>query len=245
MGNEAVQTARKRLQDRKTQLKDSVVFKKCLEFLKPHGFSRIRCLALGSPVNEFQALYQLAFLELLAEEHEIKLVSCYDPVFTEEDVSLLKELKFEVSEQEDASEGTLYFMPHAPRTFMDEFIRDVKPNLILGNDITVTIGTLSSSAYLEQLPTLATLSHLAEKPELANDDGFAPVTSKKKRNKKYVYEPPKLEYPVDLAYFDSIAIHRLPRENDPPYRDSFSDLALSVISSKNELPDIGALSIKE
>lgn len=63
---------------------------------------RVRCLALGSPCESVNALYQLAILELLRERLGVcsENVSVWDPVFTPDDVQLFGRLGYLVAEHD-------------------------------------------------------------------------------------------------------------------------------------------------
>lgn len=228
-----------RLKGREAKVAESKLLKDLIDLLEPIKFNRIRCLALGSPSTEFQALYQLALLKLLTDKLSIDSVTCYDPVFTDSDTQLLEGLRFSVDSMEldDPAivSSTLYYMPHVPRSFTETFIKDIQPTYILGNDLTVTAGSLSKVKFLEQLPTLATLLHLAagedQKPK---DDGFSVVSSRRrKKSSKLVYKEPVLEYPVDEVYFRGVEITRITSDSDLPWKDSFSDMAFNIILRKN------------
>lgn len=222
-------------------IESSLLYKNTKELLEPLKFDRIRCLALGSPCDEFQALYQLALLELLVEEFHIqpKLVSMYDPAFTENDVSLITDKKYLVQSKCDwDSESTLYYMPHAPRSLTEIIMNDKKPLWILGNDSSVTIGTLSSAKFLEKYPTLATIVHLHEQkvPQKKPDDDFKVVTGRRRKSKpnKLVYVPPALVYNTESMYFKDIDITRITGPDNSAWNDSFSDLALNIFTKKDD-----------
>lgn len=243
---DSVSSTLPRLESRVLTIKESSVLNDTINLLKIHKFDRIRCLALGSPSAEFQALYQLAFLKLLAEHFEIRSVSCYDPAFSSQDIELLKELKYDVIEGEvtdpEIVSETLYYMPHAPRSVTEKFINDVKPALVLGNDLTVTAGSLTKAKFLEQLPTLATISHWAENRGVQKPkDGFTEVRRRKRKGSKLVFKEPELEYPEDKLYFRDVKITRIESPLNLPWKDSFSDMALNVFIKKEESEEAGSV----
>lgn len=232
-----------RLEGRKTAVLESKVYSQTIKLLDLLHFLKIRCLALGSPTNEFQALYQLAFLQLLADQFEVKKVSCWDPAFSEEDKLLLQKVGFLVEENETLNPtDTLYYMPHAPRTFTNNFIKERQPRWILGNDLTVTAGSYGKAKFLEELPTLATIVHMTEDAVVQKDDGFSMVKRKKKKNQKYVFKEPELEYPTDL-YFDRVDITRIDGDSNQPWKELFSDMALNVFQPKDVETGLENLSI--
>ncbi|KAF3986912.1 hypothetical protein FT663_04679 [Candidozyma haemuli var. vulneris] len=229
-----------RLQGRINTIKDSSILNETYNLLEPLSFKKIRCLALGSPTTEFQALYQLALLQSVAKKFKVSSISCYDPAFLPEDTQLLEKLEFTVDSEEISDPSsvaeTLYYMPHAPRSFTETFIKDIQPKWILGNDLNVTAGTLTKAKFLEQLPTLATIQYLIGDGEdvKPKDDGFSVVSSRrKKKNSKLVYKEPVLEYPVGEMYFSKVEISRIKSDSNQPWKDSFSDMALNVIVAKN------------
>lgn len=223
-----------RLESRKATVFESTVYSQSIKLLDLLHFLKIRCLALGAPTNEFQALYQLAFLQLLAGKFDVKRVSCWDPAFSEDDINLLRKVGFFVEENETTDPAdTLYYMPHAPRTFTDTFIKETRPRWILGNDLTVTAGSYGKAKFLEELPTLATIVHMTEDTVAQNDDGFSVVKRKKKKNQKYVFKEPELEYPTADMYFGKVDITRIDGESNQPWKDLFSDMALNVFLPKD------------
>lgn len=178
MDTQLLDAVQLRLSQREAILANSDFFSRSLAVLEDVGFNHIHCLALGSPTKEFQALYQLAFLKLLVKKFATAQVLVYDPVFDENDAHLLESVLgyriADVSKDDDAS-ATLYYMPHAPRSVTDKFIATIQPRWILGNDVTVTMGTLGKARFLAEYPTLATLVHVAVKDEkktvLSDQDG--------------------------------------------------------------------------
>lgn len=247
---ERLEKTQKRLESHIQTIEASGFYKSSLKLLQPLSFKRIRCIALGSPTQEFQALYQLAYLKLLAKEFDIRPenISLYDPIFTEDDTHLLAIIeKYVVEETEQTSpqysSETLYYMPHAPRSVTDRFLATERPRWILGNDVRVTIGSLTLAKFFAEYPRLAKLVHLAEQqlkdtpssgqqhPVTLQQSEFT-VVARRKRNrpKKNVYVEPKLDYDLIDVYFDHISITRIESPESVPWNDSFSDLALNTIT---------------
>lgn len=215
----------------------SHVLSQTLSALPNAGLTTIRCLALGSPALEHQALYQLAFLVELASALKIphKSIYLYDPCFTEVDQQLFLSLEMQVAETHTSdSEGTLYYMPHAPRTVTESLITTHEPKWLLGNDLTVTMGTLSKTVFFTEFPALAHLVHLTSDSPKAPDD-FVPV-QRRRRAKKLVYVEPQLDYDISKYYFDKVTVTRIASPGDAPWKAAFSDLALNVISKGETLP---------
>lgn len=244
-----VDSVQQRLKKHEKTVSESSFFKLSVSALEKVAFTRIHCLALGSPTLEFQALFQLAYLRLLAERFAIaaEKIDLFDPVFDENDKHLLETvLGYRVADvvPSDDHTATLYYMPHAPRSVTDKFIAEVEPKWILGNDVTVTMGTLGKSKFLAEYPTLATLVHLAESlpktsvekksTDIPESDGFQVASGRRKGKRKNVYVEPKCEYDLALMYFNHITVERLVSPGNAPWKDSFSDLALNTITAKPE-----------
>ncbi|OBA21041.1 SRR1-domain-containing protein [Metschnikowia bicuspidata var. bicuspidata NRRL YB-4993] len=240
-----------KLQKHEQCVAQSDLYTHTVTLLRPLKFTMIRCLALGSPTQEFQALYQLAYLKLLASSCNIeaKNISCYDPAFLAEDTQFLANaLGYVVEAPEEYCPGpettgsTLYYMPHAPRTLTESVLAQHRPRWLLANDFSVTMGTLTKARFLQECPTLATLVHLFDQntaqklAEPAQEDGFVRVVSRKRRSRprKNVYVEPELEYDVPGKYFRDVHISRIKADAGAPWRDSFSDLALNVVVPKEK-----------
>lgn len=229
-------------------LQDSSFYKLIHGSLAHAPFKHVRCLALGSPTDEFQALYQLALLHLLIEDYKIspENVSFHDPAFTQDDVEYLSHAHgYLVEKSCDWDSGaTLYYMPHSPRSLTEEVMNDKNVCWILGNDLTVTMGTLSAVKFLQECPTLATAVHINEKdqPRKAPEDGFTPVIKKKRKGRanKMVYVETELNYKEDSVYFEKVIITPLKCPKDSPWRLSFSDLAFNELQLKTNTTEEAA-----
>ncbi|CDK24223.1 unnamed protein product [Kuraishia capsulata CBS 1993] len=202
----------------------------------------VRCLALGSPSNEFNALYQLAFLVLILDELKIRQVSVYDPAFNDIDVLLFEELGFKIedkiTQKVSKEEDILYYMPHAPVELLEEIITSEKIVVMITNDLRRYIGRWTSQDLYEKHPNVARIGYLtsqirSEQP--STDDGFEMVASKKKvrknrRNKLKVVDT-NVDYHLDECYFDSCDIAEILGGSDisGEWKDSFSCLAVHVI----------------
>lgn len=232
-----------KLQDRVERLQKSSLAKHVLNLLKPIKFTHVRCLALGSPTTEFQALYQLALLKIVVENCHIdpENVSCYDPAFTDGDNEILSSLNFTVNEHYDPLplHCILYYMPHAPRLLADVLMEQNCPQWILGNDLLVTPGSLPRSKFLAQYPSLARGVKIAEdldKDEKrdANNDANSSFTvaRRSRRPRKGVYVEPILDYDLDKAPFTKVTIARISSDVEASWGNSFSDLALNSLLLK-------------
>ncbi|KAJ7285679.1 SRR1-domain-containing protein [Mycena rebaudengoi] len=95
--------------------------------------SQIICLGLGSPSSSSNSRAQLAFLlglcESLAIEHSN--VCVYDPIFSDEDMDLFKELRIRVLPENEAAQNgnyplkapTILWMPHCDMDLYENVLR--------------------------------------------------------------------------------------------------------------------------
>lgn len=261
--NTTVFNIKRKLRRHTDYVKNTCLYDQTIHLLKPVSFTHIRCLALGSPTEEFQALYQLALLDLLIKEFSIKTenISLYDPAFTDNDIQLFTELGFEVkSSCQWDNKTTLYFMPHAPRSMTEVLINQERLLFILGNDLSVTIGTLSRAKFLETYPTLATITHICEKNveklqklekleklecvetleklDMKPKDDFKVVKNGRRRRRpnKLVYTEPELSYDLNAIFFEDVKIVRINSPDTAIWKDSFSDLALNILVCRKADP---------
>lgn len=184
---------------------------------------RVRCLALGSPALEPQAQWQLALLVALAAELGVADVTLHDPCFTAADVALIEGEGLVVAQHPPDPEGCLYYMPHAPRSLMEQVVREQQPRWILGNDVRATQGALDARGFWEKYPLLATLVHLSAPPQTAE------TVYKRVRPRRSKYTYVEREVPYEHAYFSGVDIHPLAAAG--PWHNAFSDLALNCIRS--------------
>lgn len=201
-----------------------------------HNFTTIRCLALGSPSNSRNALYQLAYVVEIAKFFDIDRVSMYDPVFTSKDVYLLESMKYVVEESTELEpKETLYFIPHAPLELTNVILNNEKPAYILGNDIVSHTDRYTKQKLYDTYPTISYLVHLTQKSRdkshvVDDNEDFVPVTKRKKRGKK-AFQEPTLNYDGQEWYFMTATVSRFVesfRKNDD-WGNSFSDLAYHVL----------------
>lgn len=214
------------------------------------AFKRIRCLALGSPVETKIALFQLAYLVEIQREYSVEPenVSLYDPVFNKDDERLLKEhLGYEIDETYDIEEAcikeTIFFLPHAGLDITDCLIEETKPQWIIGNDLISHTERLSKQKLYETYRNLAYLVKLIEESNHNQiDDGFTSVKPKSKKNRKnkYVFKEPELIYDFSKVYFDKVLHEKLPSD-DGVWGNAFTDLTVHYINSKTEQNQIDDL----
>lgn len=200
-------------------------------------FTQIRCLALGSPSQSNNALYQLAYLQELARVLEVCRISVCDPVFSDLDIFLFQKLKYPVELHFDNTEPeeTLYFMPHAPLELTDVILINEKPHHVLANNIISHTDRFTKLKLHETYPVIAFLVKLTEsEPKNGpTDDGFS---KPKKRRNKLAYSEPKIDYDFNHpnCYFDKVEIVPFQQNfnKGDPWGTSFSDLAYHNIGVK-------------
>lgn len=218
-----------KLEKFKQTIAKSDFFKESLTIIDSE-FTSIRCLALGSPQESNNALYQMAYLILLAQEKKIDEVSIYDPIFNQFDLYLMKSLNYKV-EMEYVPEDTikiLYFMPHAPLELTDIILNNDKPCYLLANNLVNHTDRFTKLKLYQTYPLIALLVKLVDKHQ---DDGF--VKPKKRRN-KLVYQEPVINYDYSDCYFKNLTIDLFKdnyQKNDP-WGNSFSDLSYHKVSKQ-------------
>ncbi|KAH3660510.1 hypothetical protein OGAPHI_007096 [Ogataea philodendri] len=181
-------------------------------------WSCLRCLALGQPVEHSQALYQLAFLNLLAKRYNIRSVSLYDPAFTKQDEQLLCDLDYKVEEffEEKETDSILFYIPHSPISLL-ETVFLTRPKWIITNDVSLYTNKYTSKEYKDKYPQCATISHNIGRTK---DDGFTVVASKKK----------KVQVKTDFPKL-ALSVQKLGPDSSNQWGNAFSDLCLYLFSA--------------
>lgn len=184
-------------------------------------FTRIRCLALGSPSQSSDARYQYALLLELIDLLGVKEVSLYDPVFTEEDKQLFGGYKVEETFNQPQDKTVLFYIPHLPLEVMEQVVNNEKPVYFLGNDVIAHTDRLTKKKLAELYPSMAIMVQYLDKGKF--DDGFTKVTKSRKK-----YKEPEITYDFNSVYFNNVKIIRYLHNfnKSDPWGNSFSDLAL-------------------
>lgn len=213
-----------------SELLESTILNETLSLIKQYGFTRIRCLALGSPSESKNAMYQLAYLKEVVDVLAIDDVSLYDPVFNPVDKELFRTMNYAVEELYTPTDQlkTLYFLPHAPLELTEVLLNQDNPLFLLANDLVSHTDRLTKMKLHQTYKTISLLVHLQHDVAVVSD--FIPV-SKKKRNKKIVYQQPEIVYDLLESYFEKIKISRFQVDG---WDNSFSDLAFHVITRKSD-----------
>lgn len=221
------------LEVKKSILKESKLFENIINALESPKFTKIRCVALGSPSQEEPALYQLALLMLIIEKFEIEgeQVSLYDPVFTALDNDLLTSFKFQIKDQyiPNDDDSILFFLPHAPLSLTNQVISEQNPKLLLANNIQTHTTRLTKTELFEKYPVISKLVSLLNKEETPKDD-FEPVVKKKNRRQRSKFTEPKVDHSEVDTYFKNINLISFKEFEEGEWLNSFTDIAFHVIS---------------
>lgn len=217
-------------------VENALIFQESIDALKALPFTHIRCLALGSPTESIPSLYQLAYLNQICCHLKMdkKLVSLYDPIFTDVDIQLLtKNIPYLVSEKTNSSsEMTLYFLPHATLELTEQVLAELRPRWLLGNDITAHSIRFPRLRLHEKYRTVSLLANLLEKNsgneenKKGKDDGFKEQTTKSRRRKqRHQHRLPEINFDYSNCYFSDASIKTL-TDTDGPWGNAFSSLSL-------------------
>lgn len=222
------------LETKKGIIKSSALYENIELALHPHKFSKIRCVALGSPSQEEPSLFQLALMLLIAEEHSIQGedISLFDPVFTPLDVEIFKSLNFEVEDEyipKDSSD-ILFFLPHAPLVLTSSVLTLQSPKLLLANNIQAHTDRLTKLELFEKYPLLSKLLSLLQKGDGKPDDGFEAVVKKKNRRQKNKFVEPKINHSRINSYFENVQLISFKEFEEGEWLNTFTDLAFHLIS---------------
>lgn len=120
---------------RRHELTHSDFVKTVCQVITLRRVDKIRCLALGLPTEWLNSEYQLALLLIMKDHLQLSLsdISLWDPAFTEQDKLLIEHYGFEVEEQYEDQDNTLYYIPHGPYKVIFRFASRLK--LFLGNNM--------------------------------------------------------------------------------------------------------------
>lgn len=225
-----------KLNECRETVKESSMFQDLISQLQPivKSVSAIRCLAIGSFVDDFPARYQLALLLEIVEyiksfnEVDKTLVSIFDPVFNDEDKRFIQELGStwtideELPSKNFNNESTFYFLPHAPLDLTENVLIKEMPKYYLANNIIQHTDRYTASQLHEKYPVISKLVHLIQKNEreIAKDtepnrvdaatDGFTTFVSKRnrknKKSNKYIFKEPPIDYSAIKTYFNEAKV---------------------------------------
>ena len=211
-----------------------------------NGYTKIRCLALGSPSESSDARYQYAFLLELMELLNITQVSLYDPVFTELDKQVFASYVVEEFFEPKNDDNVLHYIPHAPLSVMEQILKNEKPTAFLGNDIIAHTDRLTKRKLADLYPSMAILVHYSKTDPV--EDGFVKVLPKSRnnqntqtnqnkrssRNGRKSFKEPEIEYDLNSVYFDGVEIKRYKHNyvKGDVWGNSFSDIAFHKIHTR-------------
>lgn len=223
-------------------LKESELYEEIKKSLQGVTFTKIRCLALGSPSQEQAALYQFALLQLIIEDFEIKNteVSLYDPVFNELDNLFITSFDYKVKEEYNLNgtdtEYILYFLPHAPLSLTNIVISKESPKLLLANNIVTHTDRLTKQELFNNYPLISKFVNITENDnaeetkETASQENneFQTVIPKKKNNRRQKgrFVEKKIDHSTVESYFDKIQLRSFKSYEEGPWMNAFTDIAL-------------------
>ncbi|GMM40084.1 Ber1 protein [Hanseniaspora uvarum] len=208
--------------------------------------THVRCLALGSFIEDIQPLYQLSLLveitnkliDINSDNDDYKLtISLYDPVFTTKDINFINkdlndknknvtwiyedEKKWEENEHQ---ENTLYYIPHGDLHLLNYLFPLMKPKYYLGNYIFDQLTRVKAEdtdmIYLNNIK----MKH-CDNTRRNDSDDFQHI---KKRNNKTKIIESNFEVEVVDLYFKQIRVNTNFHQHieQGPWLSSFSSLAL-------------------
>lgn len=223
------------LESKHKAVRESVLYKKITDACDPVKFTSIRCVALGSPCQETPALYQLALLRAIAEDHGIPngQISLFDPVFTALDEALLHDMGYiveDVYSPKVDKDTCLFFLPHAPLSLTNTILNDQEPKHFLSNNVVTHTDRMIKTELHKKYPLLSKLVHLLEQSTTAIVDDFQPVIKRKNRKpQKNKFIEIKIDYDAVDTYFSSPSMTSFKESEEGPWINSFTDLAYHII----------------
>lgn len=221
---------------------DSQLFTETVSILKDYPITHIRCLALGSPSDCNESLYQLAYMTQICLRFEIRPtnVSLYDPVFNKLDYQFLTtNMKFKITDTDGfVGLNTLYFLPHASLEVTEQLFNESRPLWLLGNDIVSHTDRLTKKKIYDTYRTISLLTNILESSGMTPKETgeFISVSTKRKknRNKKSIFKEPQIEYNYDKCYFKDAKLTRI-KEIQGIWGNSFTDIAFHSIIQNTTL----------
>lgn len=121
----------RRIAEAECDLQDSSFFtgaiEKILPVLKQAHIREIVCLGLGKLVECNISRYQLAFVRCLQRRLALEKVQYFDPVFTNQEKEILRQLDGIVLEENlegkyAARQNTLFYLPHCPKQISNNLL---------------------------------------------------------------------------------------------------------------------------
>lgn len=203
----------------------------------------VRCLALGSFLEDIQPLYQLSLLieivnhliELNHKDDFSLVVSLYDPAFTAKDIAYINNklnnqranirwvYEDERSwEKKNSDEDVLYYIPHGDLHLLNYLLPLLKPKFYLGNYIFDHLARVKADDGMSYLSGMKL--HYCNNIKNSDSDDFEHIKQHKKKQIPVESKPAEV---VDL-YFSDIKVYTDFHESieQGPWLSSFSSLAL-------------------
>ncbi|GCE98702.1 hypothetical protein ZYGM_003108 [Zygosaccharomyces mellis] len=236
------------LEEYRDEIKKSWMFKELCQSLEAYRqhIVKIRCLAIGSFHEEFSAKWQLALLmELLDYLNASKpLVSLYDPIFTEEDLTFISQFEGWSVDEHLSSEWIedtgriLFFLPHAPLDLTELVLSKEQPKYWLANHFVAHTDRYTKSQLFETYPLISKLvnslsENVPRRDETSLTDEFTTFVPRRRRKNRQVYREPQLDYSKINSKFQNCRLLQDFQHGEllrnQPWINAFSDLALHLI----------------
>ncbi|KAK6202277.1 SRR1-domain-containing protein [Scheffersomyces amazonensis] len=241
--DQLVSSAQVKLVKYRNVLKESKFFQESQDILGQLSIKYIRCLALGSPIDMTNAMYQLAYILEIMDILSIptKNLSLYDPIFNTNDEKFLIDIVNSTIDEQIpthfAPESTLYFLPHAPIELMETLLDTEFPIYVLGNDVVSHTDGFTKRKLFEKYPKVSKLLNQISSPiklqqEPKQDEvPFQTPKSRSRKNRNKFVEP-VIDYTTVPVYFSGCKIVRFKQSvsKDAVWGNAFSDLAYHLIS---------------
>lgn len=152
---------------------------------------KVMCLGLGSPSELQNARIQLAFLRLVLQnvlDVTDDSVTIFDPAFTPNDVSYLREcagyiVPSTVPETYTAGPNTVAYMPHCDLSLFETFLKDnwhpdaISNIILVGNNLSDYADNIPSRKLSAVYPCVAKLVPLLETRPVPRSDLLHPAFS--------------------------------------------------------------------
>ncbi|CUM64804.1 uncharacterized protein PRCAT00002417001 [Priceomyces carsonii] len=222
-------------------VKSSKLFEETIQCIgEATNIKSIWCLALGSPSESMEALYQLAYVEEIGNYFNLTATSLwfYDPIFNDIDKDMLvSQRDHQIKAEGDFHiDKVLLFLPHASLELTNHILEKYRPQLFLGNDLISHTDRLTKKRIFEQYPLLATLIQIVDykmEKKIQENEFTTVVNTKKKKNRKNrgVYHESNIDYDFELCYAAKVEITRY-MNTQGEWQNAFSDLAFHLIIPK-------------
>ncbi|ONH67092.1 SRR1-like protein BER1 [Cyberlindnera fabianii] len=228
---ESVRALSEKVTKAEEEIKGQELVRRIISELELKSFTNIRCLALGSPCRETNALYQLALLNIVVKRLSVKSVSMFDPVSTPLDIAYFDESGYSHEEADPSSpSSTLYYLPHADLHLTEQLLFEKHPVIMLSNNTITHTDRLLTATLHNQYPTLSLLRHILSKTtNQPCDDGFQ-APKKKRRNKPTKFKPLQIDYTAVPTKITEAQMVSFKEFEEGPWLNAFTDISCHTIT---------------